>query len=65
MRNPKTNVKDGNYVACENVVVNAKKVHYWGRIDGETLGDAAKEAPMDVDNYPINGVTVNVVESAA
>ena len=65
MRNPKTNVKDGNYVACENVVVNAKKVHYWGRIDGETLGDATKEAPMDVDNYPINGVTVNVVESAA
>ena len=65
MRNPKTNAKDGNYVACENVVVNAKKVHYWGRIDGETLGDAAKEAPMDVDNYPINGVTVNVVESAA
>ena len=65
MRSPKTNVKDGNYVACENVVVNAKKVHYWGRIDGETLGDAAKEAPMDVDNYPINGVTVNVVESAA
>lgn len=65
MRNPKTNVKDGNYVACENVVVNAKKVHYWGRIDGETLGDAAKEAPMDVKNYPINGVTVNVVDSAA
>lgn len=65
MRNPKTNVKDGNYVACENVVVNAKKVHYWGRIDGETLGDAAKEAPMDVQNYPINGVTVNVVDSAA
>lgn len=64
-RNPKTNVKDGNYVACENVVVNAKKVHYWGRIDGETLGDAAKEAPMDVKNYPINGVTVNVVEAAA
>ena len=65
MRNPKTNVKDGNYVACENVVVNAKKVHYWGRIDGETIGDAAKEAPMDVKNYPINGVTVNVVDSAA
>ena len=65
MRNPKTNVKDGNYVACENVVVNAKKVHYWGRIDGETIGDAAKEAPMDVKNYPINGVTVNVVEAAA
>lgn len=65
MRNPKTNVKDGNYVACENVVVNAKKVHYWGRIDGETLGDAAKEAPMDVKNYPINGVKVNVVEAAA
>ena len=65
MRNPKTNVKDGNYVACENVVVNAKKVHYWGRIDGETLGDAAKEAPMDVKNYPINGVKVNVVDSAA
>lgn len=64
-RNPKTNVKDGNYVACENVVVNAKKVHYWGRIDGETIGDAAKEAPMDVKNYPINGVTVNVVDSAA
>ena len=59
MRNPKTNVKDGNYVACENVVVNAKKVHYWGRIDGEQLGDAAKEAPMDVENYPINGVTIN------
>lgn len=65
MRNPKTNVKDGNYVACENVVVNAKKVHYWGRIDGETIGDAAKEAPMDVKNYPINGVTVNVVDSEA
>lgn len=65
MRNPKTNVKDGNYVACENVVVNAKKVHYWGRIDGETLGDAAKEAPMDVKNYPINGVKVNVVDSEA
>ena len=65
MRNPKTNVKDGNYVACENVVVNAKKVHYWGRIDGETIGDAAKEAPMDVENYPINGVTVNVVDSEA
>lgn len=65
MRNPKTNVKDGNYVACENVVVNVKKVHYWGRIDGETIGDAAKEAPMDVKNYPINGVTVNVVDSAA
>lgn len=65
MRNPKTNVKDGNYVACENVVVNAKKVHYWGRIDGETIGDAAKEAPMDVKNYPINGVMVNVVDSAA
>ena len=65
MRNPKTNVKDGNYVACENVVVNAKKVHYWGRIDGETIGDAAKEAPMDVKNYPINGVTVNVVDSKA
>ena len=65
MRNPKTNVKDGNYVACENVVVNAKKVHYWGRIDGETIGDAAKEAPMDVKNYPINGVRVNIVDSAA
>lgn len=59
MRNPKTGVKDGNYVACENVVVNAKKVHYWGRIDGEQIGDAAKEAPMDAENYPINGVTVN------
>ncbi len=59
MRNPKTGVKDGNYVACENVVVNAKKVYYWGRIDGEQIGDAAKEAPMDAENYPINGVTVN------
>lgn len=59
MRNPKTGVKDGNYVACENVVVNAKEVHYWGRIDGEKIGDAAKEAPMDAENYPINGVTVN------
>ena len=58
-RNPRTNVKDGNYVACENVVVNAKKVHYWGRIDGEQIGDAVKEAPMDVKNYPINGVTIN------
>lgn len=58
-RNPQTNVKDGNYVACENVVVNAKKVHYWGRIDGEQIGDAVKEAPMDVKNYPINGVTIN------
>ncbi len=58
-RNPQTNVKDGNYVACENVIVNAKKVHYWGRIDGEQIGDAVKEAPMDVKNYPINGVTIN------
>lgn len=58
-RNPRTNVKDGNYVACENVVVNAKKVHYWGRIDSEQIGDAVKEAPMDVKNYPINGVTIN------
>lgn len=58
-RNPQTNVKDGNYVACESVVVNAKKVHYWGRIDGEQIGDAVKEAPMDVKNYPINGVTIN------
>lgn len=65
MRNPKTGVKDGNYIDCDNVVVNAKKVHYWGRIDSEQIGDAAKEAPMDVENYPINGVTVNVVDSEA
>ena len=62
-RNPNTGVKDGNYLTCDNVVVNAKKVHYWGRIDGEKLGDAEKDGPMDVENYPINGVTVNVVDS--
>ena len=64
MRENRTNEKDGNYVLCENVVINAKKVHYWGRIDSETLGDADREAPMDVENYPVNGVKVNVVEAA-
>ena len=64
MRENRTNEKDGNYVLCENVVINAKKVHYWGRIDSETLGDADREAPMDVENYPVNGVRVNVVEAA-
>ncbi len=64
MRENKTNEKDGNYVLCENVVINAKKVHYWGRIDSEKLGDADNEAPMDVENYPVNGVKVNVVEAA-
>ena len=65
MRDPKTGVKDGNYVTCDNVVVNAKKVHYWGRIDSEQIGDAAKEAPMDAENYPINGLTINVVDTEA
>ena len=64
MRENRTNEKDGNYVLCENVVINAKKVHYWGRIDSEKLGDADREAPMDVENYPVNGVRVNVVEAA-
>lgn len=64
MRENRTNEKDGNYVLCENVVINAKKVHYWGRIDSEKLGDADNEAPMDVENYPVNGVKVNVVEAA-
>ena len=64
MRENRTNEKDGNYVLCENVVINAKEVHYWGRIDSEKLGDADNEAPMDVENYPVNGVKVNVVEAA-
>lgn len=56
-------VADGNYVACENVVVNAKKVYYWCKLKGETL-NGVKDPALDTETYPtIHGVTLNLDKS--
>lgn len=58
-------VADGNYVACENVVVNAKKVYYWCILKGETLNGVNNPA-LDTETYPtINGVTLNLDKETA
>lgn len=58
-------VADGNYVDCEDVVVNAKKVHYWCILKGETLNGVSNPA-LDTATYPtINGVTLNLDQNTA
>ena len=58
-------VADGNYVDCEDVVVNAKKVHYWCILKGETL-NGVKNPALDTATYPtINGVTLNSDQNTA
>ena len=58
-------VADGNYVDCEDVVVNAKKVHYWCILKGEKLNGVSNPA-LDTATYPtINGVTLNSDQNTA
>lgn len=58
--NPTT--ADGNYVDCDNVVVNAKKLYYWCGTWTTVTGADSYWIPTSMK---LNGATYNVVESAA
>ena len=44
---------NGAIITCENFVVNAREITYWGRLDGD--GDPA----MTPTDYPMTGLTYN------
>ena len=58
--NPKT--ADGNYVDCDNVVVNAKKLYYWCGTWVEVTGADSYWIPTSMT---LNGATCNSEETAA
>ena len=58
--NPTT--ADGNYVDCDNVVVNAKKLYYWCGTWSEVTGADSYWIPTSMT---LNGATYNSEETAA